>query len=65
MLKLRNGRAGGDDIPAGFGAEEGEDFLRVLEDLLDLLHERWAGQGEGPPGQTATPVRMPGCAPSM
>src|SRR4051812_42958155 len=42
-LKLRNGKADGDDIPEGIVAGKGEDFQRDVEDCLDCLHEIMLG----------------------
>lgn len=39
-LKLRNGPAEGDDIPAGRRALAGEDFHAAVEGVLDALHEQ-------------------------
>src|SRR4051794_10207627 len=41
MLRVRNGKTDGDDIPKGL---KGEDFQQAVEDVLDALQDRWVGR---------------------
>lgn len=45
VLKLRNGKTEGDDMPADSKVDEGMCFHRAVDDVLDCLHEvmfsRW------------------------
>lgn len=40
VLKLRNGKTDGDDIPVGIGGTDGDDFQGAVEVVLDCMYER-------------------------